>query len=74
MSHQKMHIPPVNDEVAGSVARYIPTINKQTNPNKLSSKLVIQEAVSPEVSTLNNSVKNKKQGDQMGQRIQEWTK
>ena len=34
-----MHIPQVSDEVAGYVARYIPTINKQTNLNKLSSKL-----------------------------------
>ena len=40
--------------------------NKQTSPNKPSSKAkVIKEVVSPEVSKLSYSVVNKKQGDQM---------
>ena len=41
----------------------MPTINKQTTLNKQTK--VIQEVVSPKVSRLNQSVMNKKQGDEM---------
>ena len=64
MSYQKMYILLASDEVASSVAIYLPSISKPISTNRRAN-WNYSEVVPPDLSKLNHSVMNKKQG-QMG--------